>query len=136
MTEPPGAEGVGLEYPTLIRRYLTLFIDGILVLASMFAVTYLLPAAPLAGVRVAIVFGMVFAYEPLLTSRSCTLGQYLLGIRVRSYPGLGRIGFGQAYVRIVVKILLGWISFFAVSFNPQRRAIHDMAGRSVVLRVR
>jgi uncharacterized RDD family membrane protein YckC len=38
-----------------------------------------------------------------------------------------------AYLRYVLKLLLGFYSFFAMSFNKERRALHDLASGSIVL---
>jgi uncharacterized RDD family membrane protein YckC len=76
-------------------------------------------------------------YEPLLITYSATLGQYIIGIRVRSSRNpKKRINLLQAYIRIIVKFFLGWISFANINFNPKHRAIHDPAGSSVVIRIR
>jgi uncharacterized RDD family membrane protein YckC len=40
----------------------------------------------------------------------------------------------QAFFRYVLKISLGWISFLTMHSNSQRRAIHDFAAGSVMIK--
>jgi uncharacterized RDD family membrane protein YckC len=42
----------------------------------------------------------------------------------------------QAYFRYLLKVFLGWISFLTASFNPGKRAIHDLATGSIMVRVK
>jgi uncharacterized RDD family membrane protein YckC len=64
-----------------------------------------------------------------------TLGNYIKGIRVRQNGATGqRINFFQAFIRYVLKMLLGWISFLTIHTNPQKRAIHDIIAGSVMIR--
>lgn len=54
-------------------------------------------------------------------------------IRVRTPDGNNRIGIAHAFMRMVVKYLLGLISFLTVPARKDRRAIHDLAARSIVV---
>jgi uncharacterized RDD family membrane protein YckC len=64
----------------------------------------------------------------------CTLGNYLMKIRVKRFADNKRkINLLQAYIRFVVKVLLGWISFLTINSNKERRAIHDFVAGSVML---
>jgi uncharacterized RDD family membrane protein YckC len=58
-----------------------------------------------------------------------------MGIRVRTVSKLERIFLLQAYLRIVVKIFLGFISFFSIIFSKRKRAIHDFASGTIVVAV-
>ncbi|GAO43567.1 RDD family protein [Flavihumibacter petaseus] len=86
-------------------------------------------------IRIALFFGLWAVYEPLCTSLGCTAGNYLKGIRVRdvNHPEK-RINFLQAFIRYVIKLSLGWISFLTMYTNHQRRAIHDLVAGSVMIR--
>ena len=83
--------------------------------------------------RVAAIIFLFFMYEPICTSRFCTVGQKLTGIRVRKRFLHERISIPAAYLRIVVKVFLGIISFFSIPFSKNKRAIHDFAVGSVVI---
>ncbi len=123
------------KYPTLTRRYIATAIDVAFVLGIIVLVSYLFENADATGVkiRVGIILFLLFVYEPLCTSRLCTLGQKIMGVRVRRFPSLERISILMAYGRIIVKGLLGVFSFFTLPFSKNRRAIHDMVARSIVI---
>lgn len=73
-------------------------------------------------------------YEPILVAFACTFGQYMLNIRVRDIEDdEEKISIANAYKRTILKALLGWVSFITINIKPERRAIHDMAGKSVVI---
>lgn len=57
-----------------------------------------------------------------------------MGVRVRKHVTYARISLPAAYARIVVKIVLGIISFLTIPFTKDRRGIHDFAVDSVVIR--
>ena len=87
------------------------------------------------GVRVGIFLFCIVMYEPLLVaSRGGTLGHALLRIQIKKYDDPAQtISMVSAIVRILVKGLLGWISFLAVIFSHEKRAIHDIASGAIVL---
>jgi uncharacterized RDD family membrane protein YckC len=126
------------HYPLLIKRYQSLFIDSMLILLVMVVVMVLMDESDARQiVMVSLWCVFAFGYEPLLTTYSATIGQRLMGIRVRNINNpKERINIVQAYVRIIVKWLLGWLSFLTINFNREHRAIHDIAGSSVVIKVR
>ena len=130
--------GVAIEdnkRPTLTRRYIATAIDVGFVLLAIILVAHLFENAGDTGVkvRVGLILFFFFVYEPLCTSRFCTVGQKIMGVRVRRFPSLERIPLFMAYARILVKGLLGILSFFTLPFSKDRRAIHDMAARSIVV---
>ena len=126
------------DYPELGDRYRSLTIDTLVIIGLMFAAAYLFavwPNAPEGARKWA--FGLIwFGYEPVATSLGCTFGNYVMRIRVRRVGDESRrINLLQAYVRYPVKLLLGWLSFITMGGNAKRRAIHDMASGSVVVKV-
>jgi uncharacterized RDD family membrane protein YckC len=79
--------------------------------------------------------GSLLLYEPLCVAFGCTFGQYVVGIRVRQDGNYHRpIHFGQAILWYACKILLGWLSFLTIRANPRKRATHDLAAGSVVIK--
>lgn len=122
-------------YPTIVRRYLSSVIDIMLIISVFILSSYLLPYNTdfTAKLRFGIWMVLVLIYEPFCTSKLCTLGQKLMGIRVRTVSKLERISLIQAYLRIVVKALLGLISFFSIMFSKRKRAIHDFASGTIVV---
>jgi len=126
------------QIPSLVRRYGATLIDGFFIMFLMVVAGVAFQAVSDASATPrAVVFVLIlFVYEPLLTSQLCTIGQRLTGLRVRSYANpRERIGIFSAYVRFVVKILLGAISFLTLAFTKEKRAIHDLAAGSIMLQV-
>jgi len=123
-------------YPTVFRRYLGSLIDGLLMLGAVIGGGFLIgDVGPrftwLRGVWLGFI---LLGYEPLFTSLSATVGQRLMGFRVRRHAdSTRRIPIPSAYLRYAVKLFLGVISFFTMSFSRQQRAIHDIAVGSVVI---
>jgi uncharacterized RDD family membrane protein YckC len=141
-TPPPGHTfRAGEElyaYPLLVKRYQSVMIDAV-VLFSIMIITMVIMGESEARQTVMVAMGVIFAlvYEPLLITYAATLGQYALGIRVRNARDpRQRINILQGYIRIVLKLSLGWLSLLTINFNPQHRAIHDLAAGSVVVKVK
>lgn len=126
-----------IQLPTLVRRIKALTIDGLLILL-IFTITSL-TIGSLGGVVTAIKVGvLVFCfliYEPLLLSlKGATLGHMMMGLSVKKYKNTAQnLSFFSALLRLIVKALLGWLSLIYISFNKDKRAIHDMASGSIVL---
>lgn len=126
------------HFPLLLKRYQSFFIDTILLFFTMVVTMVILDDSPYRQM-VMISMGAVFllCYEPLLTVYSATIGQRIMGIRVRHMENpVLRINIVQAYIRVIVKWFFGWLSFVTINFNPSHRAIHDMAGNSVVIQLK
>jgi uncharacterized RDD family membrane protein YckC len=123
------------QYPTILRRYLSTFIDGLLIIIVLLVVSYVFGnnTGASAHIRVGILIFMIFIYEPLCTSLVCTVGQKITGVRVRKRFLHENISIPAAYLRIILKILLGFISFITILFTKDKRAIHDFAVGSVVI---
>ncbi len=127
-------------YPDLKTRVQSIFIDTILMVVSIFLAGVILDKINPSqdeedGIARAVIFISIWGiYEPVAMTLGCTLGNYLMKIRVKRFADNKRkINLLQAYVRFVVKVLLGWISFLTINSNKERRAIHDFASGSVML---
>jgi len=83
----------------------------------------------------AVIFVILFGlYEPIAMTMGCTLGNYLMKIRVKkSNDTSKKINLLQAVIRVIIKFLLGWVSFVTIGTNRERRAIHDFASGSVMI---
>jgi uncharacterized RDD family membrane protein YckC len=125
-----------IQYPTLFRRYLSTLVDGLLLIGGIVVFSNLLGNREgLTGFRIALFLFLLLGYEPVLTAYACTLGQYLLGIRVRRVDApTRRLSLPAAYVRYLVKVPLGLISFLTIGFTKQQRALHDFAAKSIMIR--
>lgn len=124
------------EYPTLMRRLMASLLEFFFILLVMVAVAYLFPNEDTISRTIKVCAGLFlfFGYEPFCTSMYCTFGQYMTGIRVRKADDPEKhISIISAYIRIVLKVFLGWLSFFTMPFSDRRRAIHDHGASSVVI---
>jgi uncharacterized RDD family membrane protein YckC len=129
-----------IRYPDLKTRIQSTFIDTILMVVLMFAAAILLEKInPSQEEEDGWIRGVIFIsiwgiYEPVAMTIGCTLGNYLMKIRVKKHSDITkRINLLQAYIRFIVKILLGWISFLTIHSNKERRAIHDFAAGSMMI---
>lgn len=86
-------------------------------------------------IRIVLFFGLWAIYEPLCITFGFTLGNYAKGIRARNISNpKKKLNIFQAFFRYVLKIALGWLSFVTIHFNPEKRAIHDLAVGSVMVK--
>lgn len=124
------------ELPSIKTRYISMLIDVVLILVLSLGISALFEKIgevhySIRGFTFLIV---VILYEPILISIGCTAGQLLTNIRIRKFKDpLRKIRFINAVLRLITKVLLGWISFLTITFNDNRRAIHDYASGSIVI---
>ena len=122
------------RYPNLLRRYLAALIDGVIVILLIVLMGRLASylgrdqgfALFLAAIAVAL-------YEPFLTAFLFTVGQGVMRFRVRDLETGARVPLGRVYLRVVVKAVLGIVSFLTLPARRDRRAIHDLAAGTLVL---
>lgn len=136
--EPATIEAQPSEYPLLIDRVQSAFIDAIFILILMFCFAALLDKIedPPVWIKIVLFFGLFAIYEPLCITLGGTLGNHIKHIRVRQAEDTARkINFPQAFVRYLIKMLLGWLSFLTIHFNRERRAIHDFAAQSIMIKI-
>ncbi|MFC0875654.1 RDD family protein [Saccharicrinis sp. FJH2] len=122
--------------PTIKRRYVSTLIDACAIVVISLSISYMYEVIEnVPGIIRGITFFLViFFYEPILITTGSTFGQLLTNIRVRKISDPDKkISFWSACVRFTLKVLLGWISFFTITFNKNRRGIHDFASSTVVL---
>ena len=126
------------KYPQLTERIQSTFIDTVLIIILMFVFANILDKFDNVPdwVRIAMFAGLFIAYEPFCMTLGSTLGNYIKGIRVRKNSDpTKRINIFQAIIRYPIKVMLGWISFLTINSNPKRRAIHDLASGSVMIKL-
>lgn len=133
----PNAESRDFAHPTIVRRYFSTFIDYMLIFCVMALVGVLpLSEQALLVTRSVILFIGFVIYEPVMSSRACTVGQYFLKVRVRvDGDPEARISIARAYARYATKLFLGGPSLFTVPFSERQKAIHDMVIKSMMIRV-
>ena len=123
-----------MSYPNLFRRYFGTQIDVLVVLFCL----YLYGHSPWYDSATPTYWPMwlFLLYEPICTRFGCTLGQYVMRFRVRTINGHFKVPIWRGLVRVVVKYLLGLISFIRMPRQAQRRALHDLASGTIVLDAR
>jgi uncharacterized RDD family membrane protein YckC len=122
--------------PTIKTRYFSMLIDVlVLVLLALGISTLFDLIGEVSGFVRGIVFVLVImSYEPILVTFGSTLGQLILNIRVRSFKHPDKkVAFHMVILRFIIKVFLGWLSFITVTFNINRRAIHDFISGSIVI---
>jgi uncharacterized RDD family membrane protein YckC len=123
---------------TVAQRVYGLLIDAVVqvtVISTLPAVLQALgtPETLRASVFAAVCFLTLCAYDPLLvhfTGR--TIGHRVQGIEVIAADG-GRVSLGVAYVRFLIKTVLGVWSMLTM-MGRRQLAVQDMATRSRVVR--
>jgi uncharacterized RDD family membrane protein YckC len=137
-SEKPGKIDYSKIYvlPTIKARYISMLIDILIIILISSAIS---SAFEIIGSVPGFVKGILFVvvvllYEPILITSGSTIGQLFMNLRVRDFKHPDqKLSFHLAILRTIVKILLGWLSFVTVTFNVNRRAIHDFASGSIML---
>ncbi|MBZ4188681.1 RDD family protein [Niabella beijingensis] len=126
------------RYPQVVDRIQSSIIDLLFIVLLMFIAAGILDRYQQVPdwVRMMLFVSLFILYEPVCITLGCTLGNYIKGIRVRSYADVSkRINLFRSFIRYPVKLLLGLISFLTIGTNPKRRAIHDLVSGSVMIRL-
>jgi len=126
-----------VHYPSLVRRVQPIFIDTMLIIIVMLSASVILNNIQNTPdwIRIALFVFLFFIYEPVFMAFTAgTIGNRLMGIQVKQAASEAkRPTLLQAYIRFVFKLFLGWLSFVTMHFNVQRRAIHDLTSKTVML---
>ena len=133
------SENVYFSKPPLLLRIKSIFIDMIVVIILMMASLKILTLCSIESrVISGVILTLVLLYEPILTSINRTLGQKMMGLRVRSFSTLKNskesknINIVWSLLRYLTKTLLGWISLLTIHSNTYGKAIHDSVANSVM----
>lgn len=123
-------------FPSLSNRVQALFIDTIIIflvfLGSSYIFSYIKDVNPI--VRAGIFLFMVFLYEPtFIYFFKGTIGHQILNIKITKFDNPEtKLSFVLSIFRFIVKWFFGWLSFISIMFNNKNRAMHDIAGNSIV----
>ena len=122
-----------MTYPSLIRRYLATTIDVLVILFLL----YLYAKSPLAktasGATATWPMWLFVVYEPLCNRFGTTVGQLLMGFRVRTMKEWKRVPLWRGFIRLFTKYILGAISFIKMPVHKQRRALHDIISGTIAI---
>ena len=127
------------NYALLPDRIKAAIIDGILLIASMYVISEILNSfeeVP-SYVRILLAALLFILYDPIFTSAyGGTIGHSFSKIQVKKDGNRDKnISFPLALLRFILKATLGWISLLTTIGNPKKKAIHDYAANSVVLKI-
>lgn len=124
------------DYPGVFIRVKAATIDSIVIILFMVVTTDIFSRfenVPDYARMIAFIF-IFLLYEPLMVSFfGSTIGHRMSKIKVQRDDNGKRINIVMAIFRFSIKALLGWISLFSVSMNNDRKAIHDIAAKSIVV---
>jgi len=125
-------------YASLPDRIKAAIIDGLVIIAAMFAISEVFSwFQTIPNIARILAFISVFiGYDPIMTSTyGATVGHTFSNISVkRDKDRTKNLAFHSALLRFILKSSLGWISLLTVTGNTKRKAIHDLAVSSVVLK--
>ena len=124
------------DYPGVFIRVKAATIDSIVIILLMVVTTDIFSSfenVPNYARMIAFTF-IFLLYDPLMVSIfGSTIGHRMSKIKVQRDDTGKRINLIMAILRFLIKAFLGWISFFTVSTNNDRKAIHDMIAKSIVV---
>ena len=128
-------QNVSSNYPSLVRRLQSNFIDRMITYALMGGLFYYAAEIDSNSWTLKILAILTaLSYEPLMVSfLRRTIGQRITGITVVSLTVDQKISLLNAYTRYGLGLILGWISFLAIHSNKERRALHDIATDTVLV---
>ncbi len=125
-----------MQFPNLFRRYVASLIDVVVVIALV-GIIGNLPITETQNIPpIVIILVVLVAYEPILSAFSCTIGQFVMRIRVRRSQDRLRIGLGRAVTRTFAKYMLGAASFLTMPKQREKRAMHDLLAGTLMLDAR
>lgn len=127
------------EYATLLDRIKAVVIDSCILIIVMYTVSEVLNLFEEVPnyVRILIAAFLFVFYDPIFTSNlGGTIGHTFANITVKKDNQKNEnINLFSALLRFLLKATLGWISMLTVTGNKKKKAIHDIAANSVVLRL-
>jgi len=133
-------EIVFFNKPSLVLRIKTMIIDSIVILILLFIAFKILNTLGVESGKIkGAVLGLILLYEPIFVSINKTIGQKIMGLRVRQSTGVieksqvKNINIISSFIRYIAKILLGWISLLTIHSSNYGQAIHDKMGGAIMI---
>ncbi len=127
-----------VTYAAIQDRIKAAVIDSIIIILALFITSEVFALFDSVPNYIKIIASIIIfiLYDPLLTSmKGGTIGHTLSKITVRKEDKLEEnISFPSALIRFILKVLLGWISLISISGNEKKKAIHDYAANSIVIK--
>lgn len=125
-----------IVYPRLIKRVQAYLIDTFIIvflLVGLFLLVTTIAIEPF-WLRIAIVIVPFLIFEPILVSYTGgTVGHHLLKLKVQNASNIKNMNIVLAFLRYILKNLLGTISLLFVLTTRKHQAIHDFLSNSIVV---
>jgi len=126
-----------VRYATFTGRFRALVIDNLCISARGIALFFVGDAASevpgATRVMLLLVVAVILLYEPLQVSRrGATIGHRYAHLRVVDARTGSWPSFGRAFVRLLIKTILGVISFFTMELSRRHQAVHDLLTHTTV----
>lgn len=132
-------EEITFNRPSLLARLKSMLADTMVIIVLMMIAATILNALNIeSGLVRGMAFALVWLYEPIMIALDRTIGQRIMGLRVRNYTKYidedtpKNINIVYLLIRYLAKILLGWVSLLTIHSNTYGQAIHDKVGNSVM----
>lgn len=132
-------EEIKFNRPYLLTRIKSMLADSVVVIILMIIASIILNALQIeSGLVRGITLLLILMYEPIMVTIDRTIGQRMMGLRVRNYEKLAddhapqNINIFFSILRYLAKVLLGWLSLLTIHSNTYGQAIHDKVGNSVM----
>lgn len=133
------AEKIYFNKPGLIPRIKAMVIDSVIIVGLMLLVSSILNLLAIeSGTIRGAALVLIFLYEPILVTFGGTIGQRIMGLRVRDFSAYEdnkqkqSINFFSSLIRYTTKLVLGIISLLIIHSDNYGQAIHDKVGNSVM----
>jgi len=128
-------ERVDMHYANYSRRIQAVILDSFVLLVLFIGTAFLLSKVPIHTYwKIGIVANLMIFLEPLLvTFTGASLGHHAKMLRVQNGNTGKNLTFVAAFVRFVIKTVLGWISVFLIFTTKRHQALHDVVVGSVVV---
>ncbi len=127
------------KYANLIDRVKASVVDTILLIALMYVFSGILSSFDSVSnyVRILLFVLLFFLYDPIFVSFfGGTVGHTYLNLAVKKEEDISQnINFLNALLRFLIKFFLGWLSLLTVPSNNRKKAMHDKAAGSVVIKL-
>lgn len=132
-------EEIQFDRPSLLVRIKSMLADSLVIIGLMIIASLVLNALQVeSGIIRGVTFFLILLYEPIMVAVNRTVGQKIMGIRIRNYTKFidedrkRNINIFSSLFRFLVKFLLGWISLLTIHSNKYGQAIHDIVGNSIM----
>jgi uncharacterized RDD family membrane protein YckC len=132
-----GPNSSGALYSNFPSRLNAISVDTLVLVAAtaaIFATAALLERVTAARVILDIAWWLLLLlYEPILVWRfGGTVGHRAMNLRVVDNRTRTNVSLPKAMTRYLVKVLLGFLSFFTMNFTRRHQALHDFITDSSV----